>query len=230
MNNRMKLPLRMEDITSKARRMFTVIIMMVASVLCSEAQTLIDGLYYNLDYNTKTASVAKNKSASGDIVIPEKVTYDNVEYTVTSLEENSFRYSSISSIKLPSSVTILGNTCFANCNSLTSIDLPSSVMTLGNGCFSGCAIKSIKIPSSVTTLGNFCFSSCFSLTSVELPSSINTISLGCFQDCKSLAFISIPSSVSNLYLQCFWNCSSLKSIEIPSSVKSINHLCFAACF
>ena len=225
----MKLPLRMEDITSKARRMFTVIIMMVASVLCSEAQTLIDGLYYNLDYNTKTASVAKNKSASGDIVIPEKVTYDNVEYTVTSLEENSFRYSSISSIKLPSSVTILGNTCFANCNSLTSIDLPSSVMTLGNGCFSGCAIKSIKIPSSVTTLGNFCFSSCFSLTSVELPSSINTISLGCFQDCKSLAFISIPSSVSNLYLQCFWNCSSLKSIEIPSSVKSINHLCFAAC-
>ena len=84
MEKKMKLKQCIADIPSLSRRLFTVIIMMVASVLCTEAQTLIDGLYYNLDSNTKTASVARNATASGDIVIPEKMSYGNVEYTVTS--------------------------------------------------------------------------------------------------------------------------------------------------
>ena len=185
MNNRMKLPLRMEDITSKARRMFIVIIMMLASVLCTEAQTLINGLYYNLDSNTKTASVSWNSSASGDIVIPEKVIYDNVEYTVTSLGDESFcKCTSLTSIDIPSSVTSLGEWCFYYCTSLTSIDIPSSVTSLGDYCFDNCtSLTSIDIPSSVTSLGGYCFRYCTSLTSIYIPSSVMTIGNNCFSYC-----------------------------------------------
>ena len=48
MAKKMKQKQCIADIPSLSRRLFTVIIMMVASVLCTEAQTLIDGLYYNL--------------------------------------------------------------------------------------------------------------------------------------------------------------------------------------
>ena len=76
----MKLMQCMADIPSQARRLFTVIIMMVASVLCTEAQTRIDGLYYNLDSETKTASVAQNPSASGNIVIPSIVENNGISF------------------------------------------------------------------------------------------------------------------------------------------------------
>ena len=109
MEKKIKLKQCIADIPSLSRRLFTVIILMVTSVLCTEAQTLIDGLYYNLDSNTKTASVAKNSSASGDIVIPEKVSYGNVEYTVTSLGDKSFYCCwDLKSIRIPNTVTSIG--------------------------------------------------------------------------------------------------------------------------
>ena len=124
----MKLKQCIADTPSLSRRLFTVIIMMVASVLSTEAQTRIDWLYYNLDSNTKTASVAKNTSASGDIVIPEKVSYGNVEYTVTSLGDDSFYHCrELKSIRIPNTVTRIGWRAFHSCISLEKIEIPNSV-------------------------------------------------------------------------------------------------------
>ena len=150
----MKLKQCIADIPSLSRRLFTVIIMMVASVLCTEAQTLIDGLYYNLDSNTKTASVAENHSASGDIiVIPEKVSYGNVEYTVTSLGDNSFYHCrELKSIRIPNTVTRIGRWAFSGCISLEKIEIPNSVTSIEYCAFDNCKyLASIDIPNSVTT-------------------------------------------------------------------------------
>ncbi|MBP8936607.1 MAG: leucine-rich repeat domain-containing protein, partial [Prevotella sp.] len=43
------------------------------------------------------------------------------------------------SITIPSSVTSLGDFCFASCSGLTSITIPSSVTSLGERCFYGCS-------------------------------------------------------------------------------------------
>ena len=168
MEKKIKLKQCIADIPSLSRRLFTVIIMMVASVLCAEAQTLIDGLYYDLDSNTKTASVAKNKTASGDIVIPEKVSYGNVEYTVTSLGDKSFWCcSKLKSIRIPNTVTSIGWWALYGCSSLEKIEIPNSVNYIGKQAFSACySLESIIIPSSVTQIQGLLFSQCNNIRSI----------------------------------------------------------------
>ena len=66
-----------------------MLIMTASSAMAQEAKfEVIDGLRYNLDSDTKTATLlSKTKDTySGDIVVPEKIkSSDGVEYSVTSL-------------------------------------------------------------------------------------------------------------------------------------------------
>lgn len=85
----------------------------------SWGQVEVDGIYYNLNTEEKTAAVTKTPSSdySGAMVIPEKITVDDIVYSVTSLGEGCFCWcSSLTSITIPNSVTSLGQDCFRNCN------------------------------------------------------------------------------------------------------------------
>ena len=125
-----------------------------------QREIVLNGIKYRLNIS-KTAEVLRD-DYSGDIVIPETVTYNNVTYRVTSLCYMCFRFcGSITSINLPSSITSLGDYCFDNCRSLTSINLPSSITSLGDECFNDCRrLTSINLPSSITSLGYGCFMNC----------------------------------------------------------------------
>lgn len=52
-------------------------------------------------------------------IIPEKVTYDGMEYAVTSIEEYALSFcTSLVSVVIPGSVTSIGDGAFTNCNNL----------------------------------------------------------------------------------------------------------------
>ena len=214
---------------------------------------VLNGIKYRL-YPTKTAKVLKKNDYSGDIVIPETVTYNNITYKITSLERGCFEGCwlltsinlsssitslesgcfegcwSLTSINLPSSITSLGDDCFSDCSSLTSINLPSSITSLGDGCFRDCSrLTSINLPSSITSLGSYCFRGCSRLTSINLPSSITSLGSYCFSGCSSLTSINLPSSITSLGDDCFSDCSSLTSINLPSSITSLERSCFRGC-
>lgn len=51
----------------------------------------INGLYYNLISKGNIAEVIKGpQSYSGDIVVPEKIEYEDISYTVTSIGKQPF--------------------------------------------------------------------------------------------------------------------------------------------
>ena len=79
----------------------------------------IDGIYYNLidgKYAEVTYKDDNYNSYSGDVVIPEKITYKGVEYPVKSIGEGAFNgCSRLTSITIPNSVTSIGQGAFLYC-------------------------------------------------------------------------------------------------------------------
>ena len=200
----------------------------------------LDGIFYNLDKENKTASVA-SYSYKGAVVIPETISVDGKAYTVTSLGENCFSGCwGLTSITIPNSVTRIGEYCFSSCGGLESIVVESGntvydsrencnaiIETATNTMHSGC--KNTTIPNSVTSLGDGCFSGCWGLTSITIPSSVTSLGEYCFSDCSGLTSITIPNSVTSLGNGCFWFCSGLTSITIPNSVTRLGNQCFYEC-
>ena len=190
----------------------------------------VDGLKYFLRSDSKEAILFAN-SYSGDITVPEKITDEGVEYTVTAFADDCFKEcESLTSVTIPSSVTSLPNQCFKGCWGLISITIPESVTSFDKLCFFDCeSLTSITIPSSVTSMGNNCFDYCTGLTTITIPESVTSLPGGCFANCFGLSSITIPSSVTSLGYECFEDCSGLTSITIPESVKSIGSDCFSGC-
>ena len=138
------------------------------SALTTNAE-VINGIYYNLDSGTRQASVTSGDGYSGSITIPKTVTYNDVTFSVTSIEGDAFKdCSGLTSVIIPNSVKSIGGGAFYNCTGLTSISIPDGVKSIGGSAFWGCSgLTSVTIPNSVTTIEGWAFFCCSSLTSVN---------------------------------------------------------------
>ena len=214
----------------------------------------INGIYYNLMGKTKTAEVTSNPNQYiGEIVIPNVVEYEGINYDVTNIGERAFiscsdltlvtisngvtsigdaafrGCSNLTSVNIPNSVVYIGNDAFSICSSIVSVNIPNSVTFIGKSAFYMCnALTSVSIPNSVTSIGDGAFSYC-NLTIVNIPKSISKISDGMFSNNRNLTSVTIPDEVTLIGNSAFWGCSSLTSVNIPSSVTYIGKYAFSGC-
>ena len=85
----------------------------------------------------------------------------------------------ITSVVIPNTVTMIGESAFRNQSNLTSVTLPTSLVEIGGNAFSGCtALTSISLPASIRTIGTYAFRNCTALTTVTIPASVTRITFG----------------------------------------------------
>ena len=129
---------------------------LLSTVLCIAAVTAIQAANITVDginYTTKsdgTATIAKytiDKTVNpydtlfytGNIVIPEKFTYEGVEYTVVAAAANAFvDCRDLISVTLPATCVTINRNCFKGCSSLTTSPIPMTAIKVDSGVFNGC--------------------------------------------------------------------------------------------
>ncbi len=185
------------------KKFYSLLIALLCSATMAFAyEAKIDGIYYDFDHENKTAGVTSGYTDYyGNIIIPEKVTYNGIEYTVTSIGSyafddtpwlnnqpdgcvciNNFLYTykgempTNTHIDVNEGTTMICSSAFSSCSSLTSITIPNSVISIGDGAFEGCSsLTSVTIPNSVTEIGDVVFRDCIGLKYAKIGSGVKYI-------------------------------------------------------
>ncbi len=196
--------------------LLTLLMSMVTSV-ASAHDFYVDGIYYNItseeDLTVEvtfkgTSYSSYSNEYTGSVTIPTSVTYNEKNFSVTSI----------------------GDDAFSGCSGLTSITITEGATSIGNWSFYGCtSLISVNIPETVTSIGECAFYNCSGLTSVDIPEGVTSIKFGTFYNCSGLTSITIPKSVTSIKNYAFCNCTCLTSITIPESVTSIGQGSFQEC-
>ena len=188
-------------------------------------------IYYNYIKNSACIEVTYKGSYaseysneySGDIKIPETVTYDGFTYTVVHIGNGAFNdCKNLTSIYIPSRIISIGS-AFINCSGLEKITVDPENFTFdtnskwnaiikGNELVLGC--KNTVIPDGIIFIDNNAFNGCTDLTSIKLPESVSWIGDYAFKDCRKLNSVEIPH-VSHIGHYAFEGCEGLTSIRIP---------------
>jgi hypothetical protein len=174
------------------------------SMSFAQAQTFsVNGINYEVISGTDVKVTAS--SVTGDLVIPETVNNNSIEYTVTMIDNSAFNSQfGLDSVVVPNSVTSIGANAFDGCISMTTLELGDSLVSIGT----------------------LAFQSCTSLTTLDLPNSLETIGTEAFQYCTSLSSVIIPNSVETIGNSAFYGCDDVASISIGDSVTSIGENAF----
>ena len=184
--------------------------------------------YKVLDANEKTCEVVGYlDSTNENLIIPDKVSFENETYSVVSIAADAFKNcNKFTSVELPASIEQIGDYAFSGC-AITSVEIPASVENIGSGVFSGCAITSVEIPASVKEIGSYAFSGC-AITSVEIPASVKEIGSYAFFDCPNLTTASLESTDVTTGDYVFANCPLLESVEL-NGVSTLSTRSFSGC-
>lgn len=203
----------------------------------------VDGIYYNINGNEVTVTYRNlpNNSYSGDITIPNIITYNNSTYTVSSIGNQAFSdCPGLTSVTIPKTITSIGQHVFLRCSRLTNLKVAydnsnydsrgncnAIIETSSNKLMYGC--QNTVIPNSVTSIGPSAFYGCSFMETITIPNSVTTIGLWAFRNCSTITSMTIPNSVTSIGDGAFDSCTNLINITIGNSVSSIGYEAFRNC-
>lgn len=152
-------------------------LMMGVALTASADRIKIGDLYYTLDATDHTATVVNEiynseenyASLPAEVVIPEEVTSDGINYTVSSVGSYAFYFCrGLTEITIPSTVISIDFRAFCFCSQLSKITWSSGITNIGYGAFSGCeSLTEITLPASLVSIDEFAFSDCYKLKSIR---------------------------------------------------------------
>ncbi len=172
----------------KTKRWFSMVLCMLllsfsvlpTTVFAAERSINLEMDHYTLELNpdTQTATVTNADSTNvTEIEIPETVTHEGVTYTVTAIGNQAFRYQDFKTVKLPNTITSIGERAFQYCRDITNMNIPTSLKTIGEEAFWSCTSWDIlvEIPEGVTEIPSGAFQSLHNAKGLIIPTTVKTI-------------------------------------------------------
>ena len=132
----------------------------------------------------------------GDLVVPDRVTWQSVEYRVTSIGEYAFFNCPLTSVSLPSGIDSIKKCNFMVCSGLKEITLPDSVQYVGQSCFVSYDLEEVRMGKLISFLGSGSFSNS-GIKRFVCPPSVTKIE-GSFNDCPDLYEVILPEGMDSI--------------------------------
>ena len=137
-------------------------------------------VFYYKRVEDGTFCVTGYEGDEAEVVIPE-------DHIVTMIYDKVFRGDAeIQSIRMPDTVTDLGEFVFDGCRNLRQLTLPAQLKTLWGYTFTRCGIEEILLPDSLRIIPPFAFKECKNLRRVVCGAGLEKIHAWAFAGCEQL--------------------------------------------
>ena len=169
---------------------------------------------------------------------------------LTSIPKGAFAYcKNLKTIKLPSTITSIGDEAFYNCQSLTNIEGldKCNLKSIGSAAFSNCkalenldfsqstftnvpskafygcsALAKITLPDTLTTIGGYAFYACYGIPQLDLSNTaLTTLENYALYQMRETTKLSLPDSISSIGTHAFSVSTSNGAVPtvLPASLK-----------
>lgn len=181
-------------------------------------------VYYEIDDASQTVTITGCDTTVTAIEIPNSLE----KLPVTKIADSAFSnmsgyvkpHDSLTSVKLPSTLTSIGARAFYGCTNLSNADLAActELTTIGDAAFSGnSALTSVKFPASLSYIGRDAFYNC-KLTNVDLSgcTQLRSVSDGSFYNNEGIISVKLPSTLISIGANAFDNCTGLLNVDLSA--------------
>jgi hypothetical protein len=144
---------------------------------------------YSYITNNGAILITQYNGGIGNVTVPDSIN----GLPVTVIGSYAFAGAGIINLRMPESITTIGEASFFYCSSLTSVTIPGSVASIGARAFEYCGLTNATIGNGVSSIGDSAFYGCANLPCIEIPASVTNIGTEAFAYCGSLRMISVDT-------------------------------------
>ena len=169
-----------------------------------------DEKYFEFDFSTGTL-VRYNSEMQGapkEVIIPPEAGGKPIKH----IASNAFdmTVNSVTSIVIPDSVEVIDDFAFSSNGKLEYVKMPSSLTRIGEGVFNNCySLRDIEVYGSIISIPRNTFAGCESLETVRVPDTVQTFGEYAFGDCRLLNDLNRPANFSAYESTTFEGCDRL---------------------
>ena len=152
---------------------------------------------------------------------------------LTSIPKGAFAYcENLKTIKLPSTITSIGDEAFYNCQSLTNIEGldKCNLKSIGSAAFSNCkALENLDFSQSTfTSVPSKAFYGCSALAKITLPDTLTTIGGYAFYACYGIPQLDLSNTaLTTLENYALYQMRETTKLSLPDSISSIGTHAFS---
>ena len=170
-------------------------------------------------------------SSEGNLLLMDSTGTLRIPETVTSIGEGAFAdLEGLKTIIIPGTVKEIKMNAFRGNKDLETVIMEEGVESIGVSAFQGCAnLKNVTMPQSLKDIKDQAFYADPNLKQITVPSGVKTVGAYCFSGDTGLTKVIFENGVEELQNRVFEGCTELSQIEIPESIKSIKNAVFTGC-